>query len=140
MTAVGGMQYEAGIGDRGEDAAPGFDRDRAVFAEVIQAAEGDEVVCRGGESVYFRGVGRGLIAPVGFGEADGSFGIEFVGSAGGIEVGIGDAIVDCVEASGAGVSEISCLHRRGFAGEEGHAVVGHVHCEIDQDVDAVIAD
>ena len=53
---------------------------------------------------------------------------------------IGDAEADGVEARGAGVGEISCLHRRGFAGEEGHAVVGHVHCEIDQDVDAVALD
>ena len=52
-------------------------------------------------------------------------------------MGIGEAIVDGVHAAGAGVSEIRDLNWRGLAGEDEHAIVGHMEGQVDKDVDLV---
>ena len=57
-----------------------------------------------------------------------------------IEVGVGEAVVDLREAGGAGVGEPGELEGGGFLGEDAEAVVGHVHGEVDEDVDVVGAD
>ena len=57
-----------------------------------------------------------------------------------VDQGVGDAVIDGGQAGGAGVSEPGDLHGCGFDGEEGQAVMGHVHGEIDEDVDLIGAD
>ena len=54
--------------------------------------------------------------------------------------GIGQAVIDGGEPRGVGVAEIAHLHRRGLARENGETIVGGVPGEIDEDVDAVLAD
>src|SRR5580700_7595586 len=55
-------------------------------------------------------------------------------------MGVGDAIVHGGQAGGAGVGEIGDLDGRGFVGESEQAAGGHVHVQVDQDVDLIRAD
>ena len=52
---------------------------------------------------------------------------------------IGQAVVDCLDPGSAGVGEPGHLNRRRFAGEQQGTAVGHVHGQIDEDIDAVCA-
>ena len=67
-------------------------------------------------------------------------GVVGVGFARGVEIGIGEAIVDGVEAGGGGQAEHGHLDGGRLAGEDEHAVVGGVQGEVDEDIDAVGAD
>jgi len=59
---------------------------------------------------------------------------------GGIEISVGDAVIDGAVAGAAGIGEPCDLDGCGFLREEQGAVVGHVHGEVDEYVDLVGAD
>ena len=88
------------------------------------------------------GVEEGIVAPEGVGEAEGFFGIEGVVAsfADGIQIGIAEAVIDRGETGGTGIGEPGDLDRGDFAGEDARAALGHVHGEVNEDVDAVFAD
>ncbi len=135
-----GHEGEAGGGEAVEELGPGGEEGGGEFVEHVERGEGDVAVDEGGE----RGDGRGefwwAVAGEGAREAVECFGVEVVGHAGGIDEGIGEAEVDGGKAGGAEVAEGGELERCGFPGEEGEAVVGGVTGEVDEDVDAVLAD
>ena len=54
-------------------------------------------------------------------------------------MGVGEAIVDGFDAGGAAIRKVSDLDGCGFLGEDGKVVAVRVHGEIDEDIDAVVA-
>ena len=72
---------------------------------------------RGGAGSGAAGV-EGLRSTEGVGEAEEVFGVEGVGEAGGIEEGVGEAVVDGGHAGGGGVADVGDLDGGGLAGEE----------------------
>jgi hypothetical protein len=55
-------------------------------------------------------------------------------------MGVGEAIIDGGQAGGGAVGQPAELDGSGFAGEGEEGVTVHVHGEIDEDVDLVVAD
>src|SRR5580700_10799906 len=111
------MNEDARSGNGGEDALPEVEDGIVDLAEIIEAAEGDRFRERGD---IRRGDSR-AIAPVGDGEADGFFEIAMV-FATGVEMGIGEAIIDGLKAgAAAGVAEVGGLDGGGLGGEEEEA-------------------
>ena len=153
--AFGGEEVEAGVGEGVEDVGPEMEGGWGDFAEVVEAAEGDlgfspPTVLERGEGVDEGFGGEGVVAPEGVGEVEGGFRVDAhtlprAVADGGlflwwVEMGVGEAVVDLGEAGGAGVGEPGELEGGGFLGEGAEAVVGHVHGDVDEDVDAVGAD
>ena len=84
--------------------------------------------------------GHGIVTDPAIGEANGFLAVINGWFVERIHVGIGDAVIHGVEACAAGVGEPRDLRGRWLAGEERHAIVSHVHGEIDQNVDPIVAD
>ena len=55
-------------------------------------------------------------------------------------MGVGEAVIDCLQSSRAAIGEVAELDGGGFAGEGEEAVVTGVEGEVDQDIDLVAAD
>ena len=58
-------------------------------------------------------------------------------ASGRVEVDVGDAVVDRLQAGGAHIGQVRGLHGGGLAGEQSRPAVARVHRQVHQDVDAV---
>ena len=81
-----------------------------------------------------------LVAPGAVGQAPEFFDAKFVGKSGGIDEGIGKAIVDGADARRIWIAEIGDLNRRRFSVEDAETISTGVTGEIDENVDLVGAD
>ena len=70
VAASAGVEDEMGVGDGGEDIRPGVQCCWRQFAEIVEAAEGDEVFGGGGKWGLIQIFNGGLIAPIAVGEID----------------------------------------------------------------------
>ena len=57
-----------------------------------------------------------------------------------VDVGVGEAVVDGRKAGGARIGEPADLNGRRLAGEDQETIPGHVHGQVDENVDPVLAD
>jgi len=76
----------------------------------------------------------GVKTPETVGEADGGFAVDGVILAGGIEVGVGEAVVDGVQARGAGIAGECDLDGGGFEREKRQAVIDGMEGEVNENV------
>ena len=140
MRAFPGQDRQPRTRDGRKNLRPKLEDLRIDLAEVVKAAERDiALLCR------WQGVDRRLavqriVTPKGLRQANRFLRVASVEKTGRIEVRIGDAIVDRPKARRARIGQPRDLHGRRLAGEDQQAIVGHVHGQVDEDVDPVLAD
>ena len=108
--------------------------------KLFKRAEGHMSRLQRGQGIDRRSLERRPIAPVRLRQADRLLAVDPLVPARRVKVRIGQAIVDRAESRRAAVGQIRHLDGGRFAGEDQKAVVGHVHRQIHQDVDLVLAD
>ena len=139
--ALWGQQKQTRRRHRAQDPGPETQHRIIDFAEVVQAAEGEEAVRLGGQRVDGEITAiQGIVAPETVGQPHGLLGVERLIRAQWIEVGIAEPVIDRVQTGAAGVAGEGHLHGSRFASEDQQAIVGGVHGEVDEDVDLVLAD
>ncbi len=124
----------------GEDARPQVQHVGRQLVRLVEAAQHDGVV--GQAQLGTRRAGRqrargvvGLVAAVELGDVFGV--VRGVGQR--RDDAVAHEVVDERRAGGGRVAEIAGLHRRGPVGHQLHAAVARMALEVDQDVDAVVA-
>src|SRR5208337_3268670 len=140
MGAFGGQEHEPGAIDSLEDLGPKLQDRNVHFAEVVEAAERDVAVFQGRQRVDRRFAGKRIVAPESVWKADRFLRVVVVVEARRIDVGVGKAVVDGRKASGAWIGKPAYLHGRGLAGENQDTIPGHVHAQVHENVDLVLAD
>ena len=93
----------------------------------------------GGARNWIWCAGRRLVTPIRF-QTDRSLGIGRFVTSYRVEKRIRESVIDGAQSRRAAVGQVSNLDRRGLPGKCQQAAAVHVHGQIDQDVDAVVAD
>ncbi|CAM2183217.1 hypothetical protein PSAC2689_50035 [Paraburkholderia sacchari] len=135
-------QQQARVRHGGQHAAPQEQRVVADLGRIVQAAEGERRAARRWQRVDFESGDLRVVAPERIGQAQRAFAVERVaaGLADGVEPRVGEPVVHRRAAGRARIREPRDLHRRGPPREQQAPPGGHVHREVDKDVDAVLAD
>ncbi len=139
MRPLVGEERQPGTLDRYEDPRPDLQHARIDLAEVVQAAEADESLLRGRQGTDRGSALLRIVAPEAVGKPERFLRVAAVEEPRRIEIRVGEAVVDCSQARRAGIAGKCDLHRRRLAGEYQQAVAGHVQGEVNEDVDAVLA-
>lgn len=128
------MDEKAGAGNTAEDGSNGADDLYVKAHGADEVAKGNVAISGGGEGWNWRGFRRRNIGQVPVGE--GELGTE----AGGTGPGVGNEIVDGVDAGGGGVAGVGELDWGGAGGVDGEAIVREETGDVEKNVYPVVND
>ena len=84
--------------------------------------------------------GKRIVAPEGVGKADRFLRVVVIVKPRRVDVGVSEAVVNGRKAGRARIGKPADLNRRRLAGENQETIPGHVHRQVDENVDPVLAD
>ena len=93
-----------------------------------------------GKALTAGSLGERIVAPEGVGKADRFLRVVVIVQPRRVDVGVSEAVVNGRKAGGARIGKPGDLNGRRLAGEDQQTIPGHVHGQVDENVDPVLAD